>query len=306
VHLAPPAGAAGMRGRRDLFRLGPGRGPWARATPESQGLSLEALQRAEELTNVEMGEDRLCMVVIKNGKLVYERYRRGHTESSTYGAWSATKSLCSSLFGVAVQQGWADPDDLVRDRNSGTRECNAETTFRHVMTMTGFSDPSQPEWVYDGDGDLCLDTLADFVEQNNPEGLSGSEWKEKYYWEALGMEDSVWTAGPDTGSPFSCGWGVEASCRDLARAGLLWANDGEWAGEGRLMDPQFTADARRWIYPGVEPPYGYLAFLRAEDPVDAGVAEFLGAGCQSVFVSHEHQAVIVSMGDFGFDCEPIW
>ena len=72
------------------------------------------------------------------------------------------------------------------------------------------------------------------------------------------------------------------------------------------MDPQFTADARRWVYPGVEPPYGYLAFLRADDPVDAGVAEFLGSGCQSVFVSHEHQAVIVSMGDFGFFCDPIW
>ena len=36
------------------------------------------------------------------------------------------------------------------------------------------------------------------------------------------------------------------------------------------------------------------------------VAEFLGGGCQSVFVSHLHQAVIVSMGDFGFVCEPIW
>jgi CubicO group peptidase (beta-lactamase class C family) len=237
--------------------LGPGRGPWQRASPESQGLSSDLLELAEERTNEEMGGDRLCTVVIKNGYLVYERYRRGHTESSLYGAWSATKSLCPLLYGVAVQQGWADPSDLVRDRNSNTRQCNADTSFRHVMTMTGFSDPATPEWIYDGDGIACLDTLADFVDQNNPEGLSGAAWKDKYFWDALGMEDSVWTDGPGVpvpGENFPCGWGVEASCRDLARAGQLLANDGEWEGEGQLVDRQFTIDSRRWIYPQVQPP----------------------------------------------------
>ena len=53
------------------------------------------------------------------------------------------------------------------------------------MTMTGFSDPATPEWIYNGDGIACLDTLADFVDQNNPEGLSGAAWKDKYFWDAL-------------------------------------------------------------------------------------------------------------------------
>eukprot|EP01048_Picozoa_sp_COSAG05_P015902 COSAG05_NODE_1974_length_3765_cov_19.906983_4_plen_295_part_00 len=267
--------------------LGPGRGPWQLATPESQGLSSEALRLAEERTNEEMGGDRLCYVVIKNGKLVYEHYRRGHTESSLYGAWSATKSLCASLYGVAVQQGWANPADQVRERNTDTRMCNANTTFRHVLTMTGTSDPADPQWWYDGNGDVCLDTLADFVDQNNLEGLSGAEWKNKYYWEALGMQDSVWEGSevPGHETPFPCGFGVDASCRDLARAGQLWVNDGAWAGEGQLMDEQYAREARSWVYPSVEPPYGYLTFVRPDDPVDPGVAEFLGGGCQSVFVS---------------------
>jgi hypothetical protein len=99
---------------------------------------------------------------------------------------------------------------------------------------------------------------------------------------------------------------ADASCRDLARAGLLWVNDGMWAGEGQLMDERFSREARSWVYPTAQPPYGYLAYLREADPVDPGVAEFLGGGCQSVFASHKHQAVVVSMGDFGFLCEPIW
>jgi CubicO group peptidase (beta-lactamase class C family) len=85
-------------------------------------------------------------LLASQGYLVYERYRRGHTESSLFGAWSATKSLCASLYGVAVKQGWADASDLVRERNSNTRQCNVDTTFRHVLTMTGTSDPVNPQW----------------------------------------------------------------------------------------------------------------------------------------------------------------
>ena len=146
-----------------------GRGPWEFASPESQGLSEEALRVAEERANDEMGDDRLCYMVIKNGLVVYEHYRKGHTPSSLNAAFSTTKSLCASLYGVAVHQGWADPAELVRDRNEGTRQCNADTSFRHVLTMTGQSeDLSNPSFSYDASGLACLDTLADFIDQNNP------------------------------------------------------------------------------------------------------------------------------------------
>jgi len=110
--------------------LGPGRGPWEFATPESQGLSTDALRAAEERVNEEMGGDRFCFIVVKNGYMVHETYRRGHQPSSLFGAWSATKSLCASLYGVAVQQGWANATDMVRERNSNTRQCNAD---RHQL-----------------------------------------------------------------------------------------------------------------------------------------------------------------------------
>lgn len=86
-----------------------------------------------------------------------------------------------------------------------------------------------------------MDALADFIDENNPEGLSGAEWKDTYFTEALGFQDSVWEDGPGVpvpGQNFPCGWGVQASCRDLARVGQLWVNNGEWAGEGQLMQRQ--------------------------------------------------------------------
>lgn len=203
--------------------LGPGAGPWETATPESQGLSTQLLDQVEQRVEEAM-TDRLCYLVVKNGYIVHETYRRGHTESSLHAGWSTTKSLCASLYGVAVQQGWANVDDLVRERNSGTRECNADASFSHVLAMTGQSaNIDNPVFNYDASGLACLDTLADFIEENNPEGLTGREWKDKYYQEALGFEHSVWEDGPGVPGPghFPCGWGIQASCRDLARAGQV-------------------------------------------------------------------------------------
>eukprot|EP01052_Picozoa_sp_SAG31_P055620 SAG31_NODE_15461_length_754_cov_0.865649_1_plen_49_part_10 len=46
---------------------------------------------------------RQCFMVVKNGYIVKETYRRGHTESSVRTAASVTKSLCSLMFGIAVE-----------------------------------------------------------------------------------------------------------------------------------------------------------------------------------------------------------
>ena len=70
------------------------------ATPESQGLSTAGLDRAEEQTNNEVGE-RDCFLVVKNGKIVKERYRRGRTAATISELASHTKSLCSSVGYVA-------------------------------------------------------------------------------------------------------------------------------------------------------------------------------------------------------------
>ena len=100
------------------------------------------------------------------------------------------------MFGMAVEQGWADASDLVRERNplSGTRQCNANTDFRHVLTMTGRSeDLDDPEFQYDSSGTACLDTVAGFFAENNPQGLDPNEWKDRFFLEALGIEHSDWS-----------------------------------------------------------------------------------------------------------------
>ena len=46
-----------------------------------------------------------------------------------------------------------------------------------VLTMTGRSaDLGSPTFQYDASGTACLDTVADFLAENNPQGLAPGEW----------------------------------------------------------------------------------------------------------------------------------
>ena len=46
------------------------------------------------------------MNIMKNGKLVYEKYFNGCTSQSTLHVYSVTKSIVSILIGIAMDQGY--------------------------------------------------------------------------------------------------------------------------------------------------------------------------------------------------------
>jgi len=292
VLLAASAGARSM---------GPGKGPWETATPESQGLSSEELREAEEAVNRNVG-GRVCYLVVKNGKIVQETYRGGWSESSTRQAWSATKSQCSSLFGIARQQGWANVNDLIASRNSGTRQCNKEATFKNALQMSGTSpNINNPRYSYDTLGTQCLDSLSDFIQENNAEKSSANDWKDRYWQEPLGLEHTSWA-----GNNLLCGFSSVTSCRDLARTAQLWANEGEWPGAGQMVSKAHIEEGRKSSPANAN--YGYTVTLRPSDPVDNERVGFNGMFSQCAIASAKHNTVIVSMGmeTSGEGCTGVW
>jgi len=270
---------------------GPGNGPWGVTTPESFGLSIEELDAAEAATNSRV-QGRTCYLVIKNGYIVYERYRGSGGENVKRAAYSCTKSMCGTLYGIAVEQGWASVTDKVADFNSGTRQCNRDAEFRHVLTMTGqSSNINRPSFSYDTLGTACLDSISDFIAQNNPDQLNTYAWKEKFYADVMGFEGTTWT-----GTNLQCGFGSSVTCRDLARAAQLYLNDGAWSGAGQVMNEAYTRQSRTQIFPNSGTAYGYTVWRQTNDPVDPDVSSFNGMYSQCAYMSKRHEAVIVSMG----------
>eukprot|EP00756_Hemistasia_phaeocysticola_P011458 Hpha_TRINITY_DN15122_c1_g16::TRINITY_DN15122_c1_g16_i1::g.129603::m.129603 len=282
---------------------GPGQGPWETASPESQGLSGEELKAAEEAVNNNVG-GRVCYLVVKNGKIVHETYRGGWSESSTREGYSTTKTQCSSLFGIARQQGWADPNELISSRNSGTRNCNKQATFKNALTMTGTSpDINNPRFSYDTLGTSCLDSLSDFLQENNPAKTSADDWKDRNWQTPLGLEHTKWS-----GNNLMCGTSSVISCRDLARTAQLWTNEGEWPGAGQLLSKAHVQEGRKVFPQSTSTEYGYTVWLEPNDPVDPERAEFNGMFSQCAHASAKHNTVVVSMGMdlFGDGCSGVW
>lgn len=118
---------------------GPGHGPWRHATAESAGLSQPALDKAAA-TLAEAGE-RQGLVVIRGGRLVYERYWANAWHRATPEwrnvSFSSGKSWGATMVGRAYTQGLLGLDDLAaRYHSAGVSGLKPETTIRHLLTMT--------------------------------------------------------------------------------------------------------------------------------------------------------------------------
>jgi CubicO group peptidase (beta-lactamase class C family) len=90
------------------------------------------------------------------------------------------------------------------------------------------------------------------------------------------------------------GGGVRISALDLARLGLLWQRGGAW-GDRQLLPPAFMSAA---LTPSAHgPDYGFLFWLNSKQKNWPGLPRTCfgarGAGSNTVFVSPEHELVIV-------------
>jgi CubicO group peptidase (beta-lactamase class C family) len=219
--------------------------------------------------------------------------------------------------------------------------------------MTGrSSDLSDPQWQYDELGTACLDTIVDFIRENNPDGLTATQWKDLYWQRALGLEHTSW-GNPILG--LNCGLGARMSARDQARVGQLWLNKGAWPGapgpEQQLLDRDYAQTAgvsfvsTPWPWPAFpgasrygsvvcsvmidQRPlqclaavlrvrmsrvyshsftgYGYTVWTLTEDEIDPTAFSQQGLNAQCIFVSPEHDVVVVSMGnDEISNCRTVW
>src|SRR5688572_29987311 len=61
------------------------------------------------------------LVVVHQGRIVYERYAAGYDADRPHLAWSATKTFTNALTGIAVRDGLVALDDSICDHLEGVR-----------------------------------------------------------------------------------------------------------------------------------------------------------------------------------------
>jgi CubicO group peptidase (beta-lactamase class C family) len=279
--------------------------PAAQAVTRFDAASLDAKLRAEPGV--------LSVVVERNGRLVFERYYRGAARSARLDVFSVTKSVTSTLVGIALAEGKLRsldqrlgdffPKDVQTARDKRVRKI----TLRHLLEMkSGYRDIAAARsddwvrtqidrplaespgrgWAYDNGSFHLLSAVLTRVT-----GRTANAYAQRVLLGPLGIAPTVWTTD---GQGHSLGnTGLRLSSRELLRLGELSLHGGSWHGRQLVPAAYVRTATHRYTNLGSGSGYGYGWWVLGGRP--PGFAA-LGYGGQAVAVYPRQQLVVVVTG----------
>ncbi|WP_371055412.1 serine hydrolase domain-containing protein [Rhodosalinus sp. K401] len=223
------------------------------------------------------------MLIIHEGRVVYERYFGCLEADGKHAAMSMTKSVTGLLAEIMVVEGALDDTALVRDIIPEIGESAfATATVRQVMDMTtgvqyseDYSDPNADIWRYSAaasplpklEGYEGPDGYWEYLQQVKPEGAHG----DAFHYKTINSDMLGWIISRVSGKSVTelaserlwrpmgaeqdayqtvdgkgvpfAGGGLTAGLRDLGRLGLLMLDEGEIFGE-RLFPAEVVKNIR--------------------------------------------------------------
>jgi CubicO group peptidase (beta-lactamase class C family) len=264
-----------------------------------------------------------AFIVLKDGKMVLEKYYGSFTQDSAWYWASAGKSLASALVGIAQQEGLLDINEPVsKYLGKGWTSCPADKedliTVKHQISMTTGLDYNVSS--LDCMDSACLQYKAD----------AGTQW---YYHNApYTLTHNVVAAAANktfnlyTYQKISAPIGMAglwiktgendifySKARDMARFGLLVLNKGIWQNDTIFKDKAYF-DAMSQSSQTLNKSYGYLWWLNGKGQIvypglaasfnkdlvpDAPKDMFaaLGKNDQKLYVIPSQNMIVVRMGD---------
>ncbi|MDR3509630.1 MAG: serine hydrolase [Caulobacteraceae bacterium] len=236
-----------------------------------------------------------AVLIVQNGRLVFERYGADHGPTVRHVSWSMAKSITQALVGIAVGEGRVNIDQPLKT----VAHPDPKLTLRSLVTLTdglkwdegtyspvdsdatkmlygpGRLDgaaylaarprqyPPGTHWNYStGAFQLAAAELQAhlFPDAVTPEARrrTMSDWIRARLFQPLGMTTAL--AEFDPAGTFYGGSLVYASARDFARFGELYRLDGVWGGR-RILPEGWVRFAHT---PTVEPTYGAGFWLEAK------------------------------------------
>ncbi|WP_047806838.1 serine hydrolase domain-containing protein [Pelagerythrobacter marensis] len=206
------------------------------------------------------------LLMMKDGKVVHERYELGIDASTRWMSMSMAKSVSTLLIGIAIRDGFiGGVDDMLTDYLPGLRGSGYDgVSIRHLMQMTSgvewddthTDSRSHRRHMLDlqigQEPDRIMTYMASLPRIAEPGTLwnystgethvvgalvkaATGHWLADYasdkIWSRLGMEaDAAWWLESPDGLEVA-GSGICATLRDYARLGLFAMNDGRIEGE---------------------------------------------------------------------------
>jgi CubicO group peptidase (beta-lactamase class C family) len=303
-------------------------GEWQTASPEHAGLSSAKLN--ELFSYIREHHTRVHSIqIVRHGYLVLDAYFYPYDATSRHYIASVTKSVVSTLAGIAIDKGLIrSTDQSIHDFFPLADDAKQGITIDNLLTMrSGFdcgatmSDPNVnldlrlaeirrcPDWIkcvlglpvstkpgtqfaYCNANCHLISTIISMSA-----GQSTFEFAKKQLFDPLKIKDVYWPSDPQG---VNYGWAdIQLHPKDMLKIGQMILQKGKWNNKQIVSTDWLTKATRpRVTDTGSHDQYGYYWWLPGGDYPD--VAEAVGRGGQRITVWPSKDMVIVFTGG-GFE-----
>lgn len=268
---------------------------WATIDPVAAGFDPSSLG---QLAAKAEAAGSSCLVVTRDGEVVRQDYWNGAGPEHPVEAFSVTKSVTSTLVGIAQDQGLLDIDQTAADfipewagtnaaavtvdnllSNDSGRHWDLATDYVEMAVQasdkTAFGvdlaqDAAPGEvWAYNNSAIQTLSAVLESATGTSPVDLARTQ-----LFEPLGMTHSKLTT--DAAGNALTYAGLQTTCLDLARFGYLMLRGGEWDGE-QVVSPEYVQQATGGPSTPLNAAYGLLWWLNREGPISSPLVATTGA-----------------------------
>lgn len=264
------------------------------------------------------------LVVYKDDKIIREEYFGGCDQNSVFDVRSDTKSVMSTLMGIAIDKGFIQSENQTlgyyRDQYSGDVDSSKlDIRIRDLLSMSSglsadelanpgeydswFNSPNQVEYTLS----LSMNSKPGTVFTYNSgvahltsailtvsTGMSTFEFAKRYLFRPLGIADHAWQT--DKQGFYNGGAGLCLTTHEMIKIGVLYLNKGIYNGT-RIVSEEWIAKATsnkittRNAQP-FGPNYGYFWWIGSEDGHDYFWAN--GYGGQFIVVVPDFRLVVAA------------
>lgn len=259
---------------------------WKAITPARAGLDAARLGRIAQ--TAEAGKSN-CLLVARDGRLAGEWYFRGTGPDTAQDVFSMTKSITSTLVGIAQDDGdlrigdraskwiteWRGTPSAavtVRDllSNDSGRQWSPAIDYQQLLAAPdrtafaiglGQASPPGTVWAYNNS---AIQTLQRVLQKAT--GQDVAAFARRRLFAPLGMTHSAMTT--DRAGNAQTFEGVRSTCRDMARFGTLMLDKGRW-GKRRIVSAGWVAQATGRPSTKLNAAYGYLWWLNRKGFISA-------------------------------------
>jgi CubicO group peptidase (beta-lactamase class C family) len=292
-----------------LTSVYPAGGQWPTAKPDQQQIDGKALDELFDRLATDPNKDLKGVVVLRHGKLVAERYFNGDDANTLHDIRSATKSITSTLMGIAIERGIVKSvDDLIADYLPGLpRDGKEKITIRDLLNMRSGLDADDDNPDSPG-GEDHLDASSDWIRSvyavpmktapgkqynycsinafltgaiiENASKMHLDDFAKQFLFTPLGVSRYEWRRVP---IDRTTGQGnLKITTRDEALLGQLFLQNGRYLNHQVVLE-SWVKQATSSIVPisAVDPYadyYGYMWYTRAEKVGDRSILVHFASG----------------------------